>query len=292
MSHALADDRTASHLAAAADKSGKANAPAEELLPASLGESFRIQCRVIKALFLREVVTRYGRRNIGFLWLFVDPMIFTGCIALIWNYMRTPHFHSVSMVAFALTGYTSIMLWRNMPGRTMGGLEPNRPLLYHRAVRIFDVYLARIFLEIVGVTLAFVFMILLFSLFGWMELPVNPLQVVIGWSMLAWFGFGLALLLGAWSEQSKLVEKIWAPISYISFLFSGALFFVDQLPPAMQTFVVKIPMVHGVEYIREGFFGPVVRFHYDLMYLLAWNLGLTLLGLAQVRYISRTSLDP
>jgi ABC-type polysaccharide/polyol phosphate export permease len=32
---------------------------------------------VLGALLIRELLTRYGRHNIGFLWLFVEPMIFT-----------------------------------------------------------------------------------------------------------------------------------------------------------------------------------------------------------------------
>ena len=37
----------------------------------SLLHSLRVQRRVIGALFMREALTRYGRHNIGFLWLFV-----------------------------------------------------------------------------------------------------------------------------------------------------------------------------------------------------------------------------
>ena len=33
--------------------------------------SLIIQINVIKALILREIITRYGRNNIGFLWLLV-----------------------------------------------------------------------------------------------------------------------------------------------------------------------------------------------------------------------------
>lgn len=32
--------------------------------------SFQIQLRVVGALLMREILTRYGRHNIGFLWVF------------------------------------------------------------------------------------------------------------------------------------------------------------------------------------------------------------------------------
>ena len=47
----------------------------------SLRRSLAIQSRIVRALLLREILTRFGRHNIGFLWLFVEPMLFTlgGC---------------------------------------------------------------------------------------------------------------------------------------------------------------------------------------------------------------------
>jgi len=38
--------------------------------------SFRIQCRVIGALIMRETYTRFGRENLGFAWMFGEFLIF------------------------------------------------------------------------------------------------------------------------------------------------------------------------------------------------------------------------
>ena len=43
--------------------------------------------------------------------------------------------------------------------------------------------------------------------------------------------------------------------------------------------VLLLPMVHAVELIREGFFGDVVHTYYDLPYMAACNLVLSLVGL-------------
>jgi ABC-type polysaccharide/polyol phosphate export permease len=51
-----------------------------------------------------------------------------------------------------------------------------------------------------------------------------------------------------------------------------------------------VPMVSGVEYLREGYFGPVVRFHYDMTYLAVFNLVLLLIGLWQVSLMKRRIL--
>ena len=257
---------------------------------ASLWAPLRTQLRVIGALLMREILTRYGRKNIGVLWLFVDPMIFTGLIALIWSVIRTRHLDNISVVAFAVTGYSTVLLWRNMANRCLTAVEPNRSLLYHHSVKIFDFYAARILLEAVGATISFVLLAALFTLFGLMQAPYDPLQVTIGWFILAWFGASLALVVGPLTEVSPFAEKLWAPISYISFMFSGAIFLVDMLPPEAQRIMMWVPMVSGVEYLREGYFGPVVRFHYVMTYLTVFNLVLLLIGLWQVSLMKRRIL--
>ena len=128
---------------------------------------------------------------------------------------------------------------------------------------------------------------LVFHAIGWMALPENVLQVLFGWFMLAWFGASLGLLVGGLSARTEIVEKIWHPISYLLFPLSGAIFMVDWLPPAYQQLILLLPMVHGVEILREGYFGSMVHAHYDLAYMAACCLVLTLLGLAQERIVSR-----
>lgn len=253
----------------------------------TLRQSFSVQRRVTWALFLREVLTRYGRHNIGFLWLFVEPMIFTLGVTALWTATQSVHGSDLPIVAFAITGYSSVLLWRNMPGRTIGALQPNLSLLHHRNVRPFDIYNSRLMLEASGATISFIILSIFFHVIGWLELPEDVLQVIGGWLMLAWFGVGLALLLGTLSEASEMVEKLWHPMSYLLFPLSGAAFLVDSLPRQAQDFVLWLPMVHGVEFLREGFFGSRVVAHYDLGYMALANLILTVLGLAQLRIIGR-----
>jgi capsular polysaccharide transport system permease protein len=62
---------------------------------------------------------------------------------------------------------------------------------------------------------------------------------------------------------------------------------VDWLPPAAQKAVLFLPMVHGVELLREGYFGSAVHAHYDIAYMALICLCLSLLGLAMLREAGR-----
>ena len=213
--------------------------------------------------------------------------MFTLGVTALWTAAKAVHGSDIPIAAFAITGYSSVLLWRNMPTRTIGAMGPNLSLLYHRNVRPVDIYYSRLLLEASGATMSFVFLTIFFYSIGWIDLPEDLLQVVGGWLMTAWFGFSLALLLGAWSERSETIEKIWHPAAYLLFPLSGAAFMVDALPQEAQRFVLLLPMVHGVEYVREGFFGSKVVAHYDMAYMAICNTLLMLLGFSQERKLSR-----
>ncbi|HYN54812.1 MAG TPA: hypothetical protein VES38_08915, partial [Methylotenera sp.] len=171
----------------------------------SLLRSLKIQFRVIGALLLREVITRYGRHNIGFLWLFFEPMLFTLGVTALWTFAGAHHYSNIPIAAFALTGYSSVLLWRNMPGRCSGAIESNYSLMYHRNVKVIDIFASRLLLEIAGVTASFLTLSVAFIAIGWIKIPENIMQVMFGWIMLIWFGVSLALLIGSLSAQSEIV---------------------------------------------------------------------------------------
>lgn len=252
-----------------------------------LRRSLAIQARVIGALLMREILTRYGRHNIGFLWLFVEPMIFTLGVAALWTFVGVRHGSNLPIVAFALTGYSSVLVWRNMPGRLCGSIEPNLALMYHRNVKVMDIFISRLLLEGAGATISFIILGIIFTSIGWMKLPEDILKVMQGWFMLIWFGVSLAILIGAWSARSEIIEKVWHPMAYLLFPLSGAAFMVDWLPSSAQKFVLYLPMVHGVELLREGYFGSAVHAHYNIAYAIFICLCLNLFGLAMLREASR-----
>jgi capsular polysaccharide transport system permease protein len=253
----------------------------------SLLHSFGIQIRVLHALLMREIITRFGRENLGVLWLMAEPMLFTLGVTTLWSAVGVHRDSPIPIAAFAVTGYSSVLMWRNSATRAGSAVEQNKPLLFHRNVRVVDVLFIRICLEIGGATASFIVLSLLFIFVGWMPVPVDPLEVVFGWIMLAWFGTSLALLIGAGTAFSNIVERLWHPGAYLLFPISGAAFMVEWLPPNFQKVVLLLPMVHGIEMVREGYFGNAVRSHYDVGYMAMCCLVLSLSGLYLVREASR-----
>ena len=234
---------------------------------------------------MREILTRYGRNNIGFMWLFVEPMMFTSGVLV----LRTAiDFHEVAVpiVGFVLSGYASILMWRNTINRCGNALTPNRALMHHRNVRVFDLFAARIILESAGATMSFMILATLLTLVGLMQAPDDILKMLVGWLLLTWFSLDMALIIGSFAVLSESVERVWHVLGSLFLPLSGAFFMVEWLPTYAQHIVVWFPTVTCTELMREGLFGPVVRTYYNVPYVIILNTALMLPALLANRYVA------
>lgn len=256
-------------------------------LRSPLIKSLNIQARVIYAMMLREMITRFGRDNLGMIWLVLEPALFVITLAFFW-YMSGMHERgNISIEGFAATGYPALMLWRNAANRCKNALSANSALLFHRHIKMLDVYIARVLLEFVGVTAAFVILMVVFVVTGLVNSPDNLLRMIIAWLLLAWFGFGLGLVIGAASERNVMFGRIWGILSLPLMFLSGAFYMIDWMPAEAQHYLLWVPMVHGTEMLRHGLFGAAVPTYENPVYLIAWDAGLTLLGLSMLKTSAR-----
>lgn len=253
----------------------------------SFKESLMIQMRVIGALLMREIITRYGRNNIGFLWLFIEPLMMTLFIVMMWKFMRADQVSSLNIVAFVLTGYPMAMMWRNASNRAIGAISGNMSLLYHRNVRVLDTIFARVLLEVAGATIAQIAIMAVLLAIRWIEWPADIFYMLLAWLLMALFALGLGLVICSIAFKFEAFGKLWGTFSFIMLPLSGAFFFVSSLPQQAQQYVLWFPMVHGTEMFRQGYFGGSMQTMENPWYLLLCDLVLLFIGLAMVAKFSK-----
>ncbi|WP_187830223.1 ABC transporter permease [Siccirubricoccus phaeus] len=242
----------------------------------------RVQLRVLGALTLRELGTRFGRDNLGYLWLFVEPALLGGAIGAVHHLSGHGLPGGLHVATFWVMGYIPYYLLRGIINRAPVAIVSNQSLLYHRNISIFDIILARDLLEGAAVGGA----MLAFALFFGMtagEWPREPEKVVIGMLMMLGFSHGVAMLIAAGSVYTELFDRVVHLFTYISLPATGAFFMVFWLPTELQQAALWIPTVHMFEIVRNGQFGNQVPTHYDVGYVLGWVAGLNLLGMAAIR---------
>lgn len=253
-----------------------------------LREGWRIQARVIHALMLRELHTRFGRENIGFLWIMVEPLLFAGLVAIMWRYMKGPEEHGISIVAFVVTGYIPITLFRHAVSRSISIFVANGSLLYHRQVKILDFILVRFMIELLGGMMAFVFIAGVLILFDEFPFPDDFGMLIGGWALYALVTLSLCFIIGPLSEMSEVVEKFVPVTTYIMIPFSGSFTMASWLTPTVRDYMLWSPFVNAMEIMRAGVWGDNVTVYYNVWNPLGFAMVCMVIGLALCRRVRRT----
>jgi len=251
-------------------------------------EGWRIQTRVIHALMIRELTTRFGRENIGFLWIMVEPLLFAGLVAVMWRFMKGPEEHGISVIAFVVTGYIPITLFRHGVSRSVSVFVANSSLLYHRQIKILDFVLVRFLIEMLGGMMAYVFIAVILIAFDVFPVPANIGHLIAGWFLYAFVCFSICLVIAPLSEMSEVLEKIIPVTTYIMIPVSGLFTMASWLTPTMREYLLWSPFVHGMELMREGVWGSKVTAYYNIWNPIIFSVVLTIIGLALCRNVRRT----
>lgn len=254
---------------------------------ASLASGFRIQTRVIGALMVRELNTRFGRENIGFLWIAAEPLLFAGLVAAVWNVIKGPSENGVGIVAFVVTGYLPLTFLRNSFGRCTSIFIANGSLLYHRQIQIIDFVFVRVLIEMLGTMIAYVFIAVVLMYFDLFPIPSDLGFLIVGWFIYALFVLSMCMVIAPLSEMSEVLEKILPVTVYLSIPISGTFTMASWLTPSAREVVLWSPMVNAMEMMRYGVFGNQVRPYYSWSVPLVASMILLPLGLVMCRRIRR-----
>jgi capsular polysaccharide transport system permease protein len=253
-----------------------------------LGRALAIQKRVVGALFMREFMTRWGRRNLGFAWLFAEPLVFALPVIAMWSMIRSPFEHGLPMIAFVWTGYLPLLIFRHVTANALYAVRTNAAMLYHRQVTPLDIFIGRQGLELIGNISACALSFLLFYTLGLIDWPRDYALFLTGFFYMSWWAIAVALIVTALSERSEIVEHIWFPISYMYLAVCGFMFLAAWLPTPLRRVALAIdPPLHAYEMIRGGLWGNRIQTFYDISYL-TWVLAIvTLLGLWLMRDVRK-----
>jgi len=252
--------------------------------------SLRFHLINIQALIIRDLMVRFGRNNLGFVWTILEPMILTTGVLGLWSILRGEVMHGVPVLGIVLTGYMPLTLWRHMTNSQIRILKSNVGLLYHRRLSHFDIVFARSFLEFFSTTAALLIVYFVLLVIGVVQ-PVHDWTLLLmGWLFTAAYYAGQGFFIAAATEYSENVEKFIQPSQYLLLPLSGTFYMVDWMSSGFQRALLWNPPVHAVEMFRAGFFGPDVPTHYDVTYIAAWSFGWLVLGILAV-YAARDRIE-
>ena len=196
--------------------------------------SLAIQWRVIHALVMREVITRYGREGLGVLWFFLEPLLFTVASHTIVVFFELTQRHRFSGRRFCLHRIfrlAALAQWRK-PRRYGSCAKPGADDAPQCQVArcLHGAHIPRVGGGYRRVSSA------RRGPDGYRRHRPSRRcgPMLVGWLLMAWFSLGLGLVVGALSAIFGVFEKLWRPMSYPLFMISGAFFMVDWLPASVR----------------------------------------------------------
>ena len=245
------------------------------------------QASVVRALMIRELQQRFGRSNIGYLWVVAEPMMLASVITILNSLIEHNLGVGISPFTFTLTGYSVYIIFRNTFNRAEGALHSSGALLYHRMVTPFDIMLAKSLVETLGCMSALAILQSVGIMLGVAELPARPIYLLGAVALFAWWSFALSLVAAAYAYKSPFVGRMIHPFSYFSLPLSGAFITMTILPAWTRPYMALNPMVSVFEMARYGQFTQARDTYVDIGYVVSFATVATYWGLLEIRRIRR-----
>lgn len=238
--------------------------------------------RVLSALMLREMITRYGRSSLGYAWAVLEPAAFIALLSLLFAQIAHSPPVGRSFVLFYATGYVGFHWFHDISSVTARSVVVNRPLLTFPAVTPLDTVLARFLLQTLTAiaTGVVIFGTILAVFADPIALDAAALMTAFGLACALGLGTGLA---NCWLfAQSRSWELVWGVISRPLFLISGVFFTFASLPAFARDALLYNPLIHITGFMRAGFYPSYDAGYTSAAYVLSISAALGLFGILTI----------
>jgi capsular polysaccharide transport system permease protein len=216
-----------------------------------------VQGRVIKALYLREMKTRFGEKRLGFLWAFGEPIMHVLAFVAVWKVFGRMGPPGIEPVLFLVTGIIPFIMFSNIVNRVMNSVTGNRALLVFPQVKVIDLVLSRIVIEITTFSVVFVFFIFACEYLGIYSPIQDPLGVFSKFILMALFGGGVGFLLMPLIAILPFLEQLVRFIIRATYLTSGVFFSIEKIPYNVRQYIDWNPVLQIMHMLRADYFPEI-----------------------------------
>ncbi len=267
---------------------GPALMPARSRVKSRFSVSLLHQLNVIQAIALRELQSRFGRHNIGYLWMIGEPMMLATVMSTIHEVAGVgPKVPGIHPFAFTLLGYNIFIIFRNVFNRADHILDHSSHLFYHRIISPTDIVIGKSIVEMIGTIASLVILMSAGVVLGLANIPARPFHLLTAIFLMCWFSLALSMLIAAYTYDSHLLSRFVHPFSYFMIPLSGAFFTMTALPEWVRPYFAWNPLMCIFEVARYGQFEVASDKYLYLGYICAFNAFFTYWGLLGLRLVRR-----
>jgi ABC-type polysaccharide/polyol phosphate export permease/Tfp pilus assembly protein PilF len=252
--------------------------------PPSLSEDIVTRCRVIYAIMLRDIRTRFGHTKLGYFWAIMEPithLLTLGTVFYAVNHAPPPV--GDNLFLFYITGLVPFLMFSHVSQDVMNAAEANNAMLQLPIVKRTDIMVAHALRQFATELCVGVVIFSIAALLGERGMPADPLTAMAAITLL-WL---LAVGVGAFNlvilEAFPSYETLYASLIRMLYVASGIYFSPISMPDWVREILAWNPILQGIEYFRSGFFPQYDPHWLDVNYLLIWVVASIGLGFALER---------
>lgn len=250
-------------------------------MPFKAGRVRLHRLRVLSALMVREMSTKFGRSYGGYLWALAEPLGGILLLAIAFSLaLRSPPL-GTSFMLFYATGMIPFTIFNSVSNAVGSAVRANRSLLAYPVVAALDVVFARFLLN--ALTVSVVGVVLFAGIILVLDLHVNLdlAAVALGFGMAALLGLGVGTLNCVLFGFFPTWANVWKVLTRPLFIVSGIFFTYESVPREFQTVLWYNPLVHAIGMTRAGFYGAYDPHYVSYVYVL---------GIALVAFVAGAHL--
>lgn len=234
--------------------------------------------RVVMALILREMSSRYGRSPGGYLWAVLEPLGMIALMSIGFSLLlRSPPL-GTSFILFFTTGFVPFSFYQSLSNNLGRALIFSKALLTYPAVTWVDALIARLLLNsLTGILVSYLIIGIVVAA------QTDPVSVDIGPALVSMM---LALLIAlsvgtlncALFGLSPLWVQVWSIVSRPLFLASGVIFLYDHMPQMAQSILWYNPLMHVTGLMRRAFYPTYAAEYVSVPFVIFSSLTILFIG--------------
>ncbi|MEO1467680.1 MAG: ABC transporter permease [Pseudomonadota bacterium] len=249
------------------------------------------QIRVLFALMVREMTSRYGRSAGGFVWAFLEPLGTVLLLSFVFSQIsRHPPLGSNYPVFFA-SGYLAFHAYMDISRAVSVAVRTNKALLSFPIVTILDTIIARFLLQLITNITTFWFIMGAVIYSQQVSVVLRLDQVFLAMGLAALLGLGVGAINNALFALSATYERVFGIVNRPLFIVSGVFFLYESLPAGGQAIIIWNPLIHITAIMRRGFYPNYEAAFVQPLVVALFGIALLLLGILMTRAMRTRLLE-
>jgi capsular polysaccharide transport system permease protein len=239
--------------------------------------------RTVAALILREIGSRNGRVQGGYIWSFLEPIGGILAMTLLFSlFLQTPPL-GTSFSFFYATGMVPFLIFTNINNTLSSALNQNRQLLTYPRVTIIDALLARLILN--SLTQLSISALTLIGILLVVDTGTTfmPGKIVLAHVLAIGLGTGWGILNCLLISALPVWKSIWSILTRPLLLLSGVIFMYHMVPLPFRDWVWYNPLIQVVGLMRGGFYPNYDASYVSVGYVVFMSLLPGVIGLLFLR---------